>query len=425
MESVTTSKVNARPNASANYTIPLIILTSLFFMWGFLTVLNDILIPHLKGVFNLTYFQAMAVQMAFFGAYFVVSYPAGSLVKRVGYKKGVVIGLIIAGIGCALFYPAANLRVYGVFLGALFVLASGITILQVAANPYVSLLGPSETAPRRLTMTQAFNSLGTTVGPFFGSMMILSTVTATELVGLSPAELEQHNIAEAQSVQIPYLMLAATLIGLAVVFALLRNLPHIVDSEESDGSPAKSAWQYSHLVLGTIGIFAYVGAEVSIGSFLVNFIGEPHIGNMPEQQAGKLISYYWGGAMLGRFIGVAMMSYVKPAKLLAINAAAIILLLVVGSFTSGAVAMWAVLAIGLFNSIMFPTIFSLAIAKLGPATSQASGILCMAIVGGAVVPPLQGILADNIGLQLSFLLPIVCYAYIIYFAVIGHKPKEI
>ncbi|VUD59655.1 L-fucose-proton symporter [Thalassocella blandensis] len=424
MESTITSNVKAKPNASANYTVPLVILTTLFFMWGFLTVLNDILIPHLKGVFDLTYFQAMAVQMAFFGAYFFVSYPAGILVKRVGYKTGVVIGLIIAGIGCALFYPAASLRVYGIFLGALFVLASGITILQVSANPYVSLLGPSETAPRRLTLTQAFNSLGTTVGPFFGSMMILSTVTATELVGLSPAELEQHNIAEANAVQIPYLGLAATLVGLAVIFALLKNLPHIIDSDQSQVSAPKSAWQYSHLVLGAIGIFAYVGAEVSIGSFLVNFIGEPHIGNMPEQQAGKLISYYWGGAMLGRFVGVALMSYIKPAKLLAINALVIIALLVVGTFTSGGVAMWAVLAIGLFNSIMFPTIFSLAIAKLGPATSQASGILCMAIVGGAVIPPIQGLLADNIGLQLSFLLPIICYAYIIYFAVIGHKPKE-
>ncbi len=419
---IDSSKTAASASEPANYTIPLVILTSLFFMWGFLTVLNDILIPHLKALFDLTYFQAMAVQMAFFGAYFIVSYPAGNLVKKVGYKKGVVIGLIVAGIGCAMFYPASVVQVYGVFLAALFVMASGITILQVSANPYVSLLGPSETAPRRLTLTQAFNSLGTTIGPIFGSMMILSATISPETASLSPEELDAQRQAAAASVQVPYLMLAAALVGLAVIFALLRNLPVIIDSSD-DLSGVKPAWHHRHLVLGTIAIFAYVGAEVSIGSLLVNFMAEPHIGGLSEQVAGQLISYYWGGAMVGRFLGVAIMMRVRPAILLAINAVAIIGLLVVGSFTSGDIAMWSVLLIGLFNSIMFPTIFSLSIAKLGPVTSQGSGILCMAIVGGAVVPPIQGLLADNIGLQLSFLLPIVCYAYIAFFALKGSEPE--
>ena len=420
---IDSTKVSANTNASANYTVPLVILTTLFFMWGFLTVLNDILIPHLKALFDLSYFQAMAVQMAFFGAYFIVSYPAGNLVKRVGYKKGVVIGLIVAGIGCAMFYPASVVQVYGLFLAALFVMASGITILQVSANPYVSLLGPSETAPRRLTMTQAFNSLGTTVGPVFGSIMILSATISPETGSLSTEELEAQRQAAAASVQMPYLMLAGSLIALAAIFAMLKNLPHIIDSED-DISGLKPAWHYRHLVLGAIGIFAYVGAEVSIGSFLVNFMGEPHIGGLSEKDAGTLISYYWGGAMVGRFIGVALMMKIKPALLLAINAFVIIALLIFGSFSSGGLAMWSILLIGLFNSIMFPTIFSLSIAKLGPVTSQGSGILCMAIVGGAVIPPIQGLLADNIGVQLSFLLPIVCYLYIAYFALKGSDPQH-
>ncbi len=427
MVSIENSSATSTDNqhASKDYTVPLVILTSLFFMWGFLTVLNDILIPHLKGLFDLTHFQATMVQTAFFGAYFFVSVPAGFLVKKLGYKQGVVIGLIIAGIGCSMFYPAANFRVFGIFLAALFVLASGITILQVSANPYVTLLGPQDTAPRRLTLTQAFNAFGTFIGPYFGSVLILSSTTAAEVANMNPVELEAHKAAAAVSVQIPYLALAAALIGLAVVFALLRNLPYITDSSQTISPTDKPAWKHRHLLLGTIAIFTYVGAEVSIGSLLVGFITETGIGNMSEQQAGKLLIYYWGGAMLGRFIGVIAMGFIKPAQLLAINAVIIMCLLLFGSFAEGKVAMWSFLSIGLFNSIMFPTIFSLSIAKLGPATSQGSGMLCMAIVGGAIVTPLQGLLADQIGIHLSFLLPISCYAYILFFALKGHKPREL
>ncbi len=412
--------------ADKNYTVPLIILTSLFFMWGFLTVMNDVLIPHLKAVFELNYFQAMAVNLCFFGAYGIVSYPAGALVKNIGYKRGVVTGLVIAGIGCLMFYPAAGMRAYWIFLAALFVLASGITILQVSANPYVTRLGRSETASQRLTLTQAFNSLGTTVGPYVGALLILSVATlgATEIASLTPEELEAYHLAEAQAVQIPYVGLAVALIALAIVFAWLK-LPVIVDAEEAEGTPSKSAWKFPHLTLGALGIFVYVGAEVAIGSLIVNFLGEANIGNLPEHTAANYLMLYWGGAMVGRFIGVAVMQFVEPRKLLATFALIAGLLVVTAVLSSGSVAMWALLSVGLFNSIMFPTIFSLALNKLGPATSQGSGILCVAIVGGALIPALQGLLADNIGLQNSFFVPVFCYLYILFYAWKGSEPKAI
>jgi len=413
----------ATSTGNQNYLVPLAILTTLFFMWGFITVLNDVLIPHLKNLFELSYFQAMAVQLCFFGAYGVVSYPAGSLIKHIGYKKGVVLGLIVAGIGCLLFYPAGSSQVYGVFLAALFVLASGITILQVAANPFVTRLGKPEGASLRLTLTQAFNSLGTTIGPIFGSLLIFSAVNI-DTSTLAGAELIAHRQQEAEAVQLPYLLLAAALIGLAVIFALLKNLPVIVDSVTEQQHPAKTAWEYKHLILGAIGIFLYVGAEVSIGSLIVNFLGEKQIANMPEREAGTMISYYWGAAMVGRFVGVALMLRFRPQYLLTLAAIAACALLIATVFGSGNIAMWSVLAIGLFNSIMFPVIFSLAVDKLGPATSQGSGILCVAIVGGAIIPPLQGLLADNIGLQLSFLLPIICYVYIAFYGIKGYKLDE-
>lgn len=417
--------VSAASTDDKNYTAPLIILTSLFFMWGFLTVMNDVLIPHLKAVFELNFFQAMAVNMCFFGAYGIVSYPAGFLVKNIGYKRGVVTGLIIAGIGCALFYPAAAVREYWIFLTALFVLAAGITILQVSANPYVTRLGKSETASQRLTLTQAFNSLGTTVGPWVGSMLILSVATlgAAEIANLTPAELEAYHAAEAKAVQVPYVGLAVALISLAAVFALLK-LPTIVDAEE-EGVVTQSAWKYRHLVLGALGLFMYVGAEVAIGSLIVNFLAESSIAGLPEHTAGQYLMFYWGGAMVGRFLGVAIMQFLAPRKLLMIFALVAALLVITAIVGSGSIAMWALLSVGLFNSIMFPTIFSLALNKLGAATSQGSGILCVAIVGGAFIPAFQGFLADNIGLQNSFIVPVLCYAYILYYAWKGAEPKTV
>jgi FHS family L-fucose permease-like MFS transporter len=392
----------------------LISLTSLFFMWGFITCLNDILIPHLKAIFDLTYTQSMLVQFCFFGAYFIVSLPAGQLVKKVGYQKGIVAGLLVAALGCLMFYPAASMHSYAMFLSALFVLASGITILQVSANPYVTLLGPTESASSRLTMTQAFNSLGTTVAPYLGGLFILNE--AANSMAAAPS---------ADSVKVPYLILTAALLILAAIFAWLK-LPHITSAEtEEDEVVTGSAWQYRHLVLGAFGIFVYVGAEVSIGSFLINFFGEANIGGLEESQAAKYLTYYWGGAMVGRFIGAAVMQKIDAGKTLAFNAFFAMILVTIAMLTSGSLAMWSILLVGLCNSIMFPTIFSLALNSLGKHTSQGAGILCLAIVGGAIVPLLQGVLADIVGVQLSFVLPIFCYIYIVSYGLIGSKPTAV
>ena len=413
-----TSTVSSDSNN--NYRFALVSLTSLFFMWGFITCLNDILIPHLKSVFSLSYTEAMLIQFCFFGAYFLVSLPAGNLVKKLGYQKGIVTGLAIASLGCALFYPAADFAVYGLFLAALFVLASGITILQVAANPYVNALGSVETASSRLNLTQAFNALGTTVAPFFGAVLILSVASG------ATAELS-HAQAEADVVKLPYLLLSGMLALLAVIFSKL-SLPKIVEHTESidvsgtiNHNGKTSAMQSMHLVLGAVGIFVYVGAEVSIGSFLVSFLGEESIAGLKEADAANYIAYYWGGAMVGRFIGSAVMQKIPAGSVLAFNAFMASLLVLVAMNTQGAIAMWAILAVGLFNSIMFPTIFSLALRDLGPHTSQGSGVLCLAIVGGAIVPLLQGVMADNMGLQPAFILPVICYAFILFYGVKGAK----
>ncbi len=395
---------------SNNNRFALISLTSLFFMWGFITCLNDILIPYLKGMFDLNYTQAMLIQFCFFGAYFIVSLPAGAIVGRLGYKMGIVLGLSIASIGCLLFYPAAEIGVYALFLFALFVLATGITILQVSANPYVSALGPSNTASSRLTMTQAFNALGTTVAPFFGAWLIFSGA-------------EHVEPSNASAVQLPYVAISLTLIVLAIIFSRLK-LPHLGKSQQTQISPA-IALKYSHLRLGAIGIFLYVGAEVAIGSFLVNFLSEPNIAGIGESEAVQYIAYYWGGAMVGRFIGAAVMQHVAANKVLFVNALCSVLLIIMAISLDGTLAMWSILCVGLFNSIMFPTIFSLAINQLGDATSHGAGVLCLAIVGGAILPLLQGILADIVGVQLSFILPVFCYVFIIYYGLSGYQPVAI
>ena len=403
--------------ATTSQTGPLVIVTILFFMWGLLTSLNDVLIPHLKSVYTLTYLQAMLVQFCFFGAYFIVSLPAGMLIKKIGYQKGAVGGLLIAATGCALFYPAANSG-YALFLFAFFVLAAGITILQVAANPFVTALGPAKTASSRLTLTQAFNSLGTTVAPALGGLLILSAVTisADQLALLPAAEQAAYRAQEAATVQGPYLVLAGALAVLAIMFAMAR-LPKIDHATDTSGAAdgKGSATAYRHLVLGAIAIFVYVGGEVSIGSFLINFLGEGNIAGLSHAAAAQYVSLYWGGAMVGRFIGFAVMRYVSPGKTLAFNSLFAIALILTATFSDGHVAMWAILAVGLCNSIMFPTIFSMALHGLGKFTGQGSGILCMAIVGGAIVPFAQGLLADTIGLQLSFLVPAACYAFILYY----------
>jgi len=414
-----------------NYSFALTVLTSLFFMWGFITCLNDILIPHLKQVFTLNYTQVMLIQFSFFTAYAIVSIPAGILVEKIGYKNGIVIGLVTAGIGCLLFYPAAGYQSYIMFLGALFILASGITLLQVAANPYVAILGKPETASSRLNLSQAVNSLGHTIAPYFGSLIILSiaVLSADELKKMSPTDLNIYKLTEASAVQVPYLGLAAVLFVIAAVFAIIK-LPKIEASEISASGGEgqnfhdlhQSAWGYKHLVLGAIGIFLYVGAEVSIGSFLVNYFGQSFIAGLPEEQAGKFVSFYWGAAMIGRFIGSAATRKIKPANALVFNAVVAAALVIISMLTFGRVAMWSILAVGLFNSIMFPTIFTLAIDGLGKHTGQASGILCTAIVGGAVLPVIQGFFADNIGIHYAFFVPVVGYLYVAYYGLKGYKP---
>ena len=412
-----TSHTQSQNTGGNNYGFALTSLTTLFFMWGFITCLNDILIPHLKAVFDLTYVQAMLVQFCFFGAYFLVSIPSGHIVKKLGYKQGIVVGLLIAAVGCVLFYPAAQMHNYLVFLLALFVLASGITLLQVSANPYVSLLGPEKTASSRLTLTQAFNALGTTVAPSFGALLILGSASDAFL---TPAQ-------NAESVQLPYLILAAMLIALAGIFAWLK-LPDIMSEQkeaaENSDTIEGSAWQYRHLVLGAVGIFMYVGAEVAIGSFLVSFLAQENIAGLKEHVAAHYITYYFGGAMVGRFIGAAVMQKLPAGKVLGFNGTMAIILVIIAMSTSGQLAMWSILLVGLFNSIMFPTIFSLALNGLGKHTAQGSGILCLAIVGGAIVPLIQGAFADYMGVQLSYFLPVLCYIFIVFYGLSGSKPVQ-
>ena len=404
----------------SRFTAALIVLTLLFFMWGLITSLNDILIPHLKAFFTLNYVQAMLVQFSFFGAYLVMSFPSGYLVEKLGYRRGIVIGLVTAAIGCLGFYPAAGIQSYGLFLAALFVLASGITLLQVAANPYVAVLGSPVTASSRLNLTQAFNSLGTTLGPFLGSMLILSTATPTH------ARSTVHAI---QAVQLPYLGLAAALFLVAIVFSRF-HLPSISSpAPNTFDTPARetgerSVWSHRHLVLGAVAIFVYVGAEVAIGSFLVSFMARPEIAGIPQDVAGRYLSFYWGGAMIGRFAGALVLRKVPAGRVLACNALCATVLLVVAMAMAGKTAMWAVLAIGLCNSIMFPTIFTLAIARLGRHTGEGSGVLCMAIAGGAMVPVLQGYVADHIGILLAFCVPVACYLYIAYYGIAGHCLRD-
>jgi len=404
---------SAAPYSGPNYMPALVVLTSLFFMWGLITSLNDILIPHLKAIFTLSYFQASLIQFCFFGAYFLMSLPSGYLVEKLGYRRGIIIGLSTAGIGCIGFYPAASAQSYPLFLAALFVLASGITLLQVAANPYVSILGPPKTAASRLNLTQAFNSAGTTIGPYLGSVFILTVATGAAV----------DKAAEVATVQGPYLVLAGLLFAIAVMFSQFK-LPVVQGTDattaSADDHNVPSVWKHSHLVLGAVAIFMYVGGEVAIGSYLVNFMALPEVAGLPENVAGRYLSLYWGGAMVGRFIGAYVLRKIKPAQVLAFNAACVILLLILAMSTGGKVAMWAVLGIGLFNSIMFPTIFTLGIARLGRHTGEGSGVLCMAIVGGALVPMAQAFFADRIGLLPSFFIPAICYAYIVFYGLKGH-----
>ena len=395
----------------------------LFFIFGGITSLNDVIIPKLKELFTLNYTQAMLVQFCFFTAYLVIGIPGARLVKKIGYMRGAVAGLVTMMAGCLLFIPASQTATYGLFLLALFVLASGVVIVQVVANPLISLLGKPETVHSRLTFAQGFNSVGTTVFPYFGSLLILgslATVTASQLSGV---ELDAYRTAESQAIVHGYLGIAAALAVVAGAVWLFRNALKGESHEASSGLAGLDLLKRPRFGFGALCIFLYVGAEVSIGSLIVSYLMQDHVMGLAEQAAGKLIAYYWGGAMVGRFIGSAVLRVVSPGKVLAAVAIGAVALIAISTHTSGTLSGYSLLAIGLTNAIMFPTIFTLACEKLGPRAADGSGIINVAIFGGAVIPLLTGMIADATGsLALAFILPAACYAVIASFGWYARRP---
>ena len=423
-----------------SYKSALIFLTTLFFLWGFITVLVDSLVPRLKDVFEMSYAKTVLVQFAFFTAFFVVSVPAGAVLSKIGYRKGIVLGLLIMALGCLLFYPAAEFRNFTIFLIGYFTLAGGITVLQVAANPYVALLGSEEGASSRLNLSQAFNSLGTTIAPVVGALFLLSdsVKTSEEINALSTLEKVDYYAAEAATVQTPFLLIATFIGILAVVFAFIK-LPKVM--QESPKGGYLSLLRNKLMLMGALGIFVYVGAEVAIGSFLVNYFNDMNLAVIvadnetmmriansiastfnktfsnsdPKSLLGIFIIFYWGGAMIGRFVGAYLTRILPAGRVLSIFALLAIVMIAISITTNGLISMWSILAVGLFNSIMFPTIFTLTLEGLGELKAQASGLLCMAIVGGAIIPFLFGSLIDGFGFKTAFLLTMLCYGYILYF----------
>ncbi len=399
------------------------IATMLFFMWGFLTSLNDILIPHLKSIFSLSYAEALLVQFAFFSSYAIFAFPAGMIVDWIGYKRTMVVGLGVMAAGALLFLPAATTASFALFLGALIVLAAGITTLQVAANPYVANLGPERTASSRLNLSQAFNSFGTFLAPLFGGLLILGSATALsqeKIKALSAGALQAYRTQEASTVRMPYAGIALALLALAVGLALIKLPPMSFTQDirpgELNPTTHDSIWRHSQLLLGALGIFLYVGAEVSIGSFLINYFGLPEIGHLTEASAAKYVSLYWGGAMIGRFAGSWLLTKVRTSLLLGLFALVATVLVGISMASFGGVAMWSIILVGLFNSIMFPSIFTIGLEGLGALTSKGSSLIVCAIVGGAIVPELEGVIADRIGLHHAFFIPVLCYIYIAIFA---------
>ncbi len=414
--------------SGSNTSRALAMVTMLFFIWGFLTSLNDILVPHLQDIFNLSYFQSGLIQFAFFSAYFIFSIPAGKVVETIGYKKTMVAGLLVMAASAFLFLPASAVPSYPFFLGAMIVLAAGVTALQVAANPYVSVLGPPSTASSRLNLTQAFNSLGTTLAPFFGSYLILRGVNISPetLKTFSAAKLLAYHQHEASTVRFPYIGIGLTLILVAAAIAMFK-LPRIQTTQEfrpmgNSNNPLGSVLQHRNLVLGVVAIFLYVGAEVAIGSYLIKYFVQPDTGNLSIKTAANYVAFYWGGAMIGRFIGAGVLQRVKAGTAVGFVSIAAFVLTIISILSFGSLAVWSILLVGLFNSIMFPSIFTLGIAGLGPLTGKGSGLLVMGIVGGAIIPLAEGKAADMIGLHHAFIIPALCYIFIAYYGFIGSRP---
>lgn len=398
---------------------------ALFFIFGGITSLNDVIIPKLKDLFTLTYAQAMLVQSAFFAAYFIVSIPAAAIVRRIGYMRTAVVGLLTMTVGCLLFIPASSSGVFATFLVALFVLASGITIVQVVANPLISLLGAPATAHSRLTFAQAFNALGTTVFPYVGAILILGSLATIDPATLSGAALNAYRADETRVVVQTYIGLA---IALVVVAALVwHNRRKLIETPAPKVSMLRAfeLLRQPRFAFGALCIFLYVGAEVAIGSVIVNYLMEANVLGLDAESAGKHVPLYWGGAMVGRFIGAALLRMFSPGKVLACAASITIALLLVSATTTGMVSGWSLLLVGLFNSIMFPTIFSLACEGLGERAAEGSGLICMAIVGGAIVPLLTGHAADAVGLKMALIVPALCYAVILGFGVFARRPRTV
>ena len=426
----TARSLSSSAPGSTNYSA-MAMVTTLFFVWGFCTVINDAVIPHLQSIFGLSYTQASLIQLAFFGSYFFFAQPAGKLIEWVGYQRTMVIGLVTMGAGALLFLPAATTARYALFLLAEVVIAAGVTVLQVAANPYVTILGPPETASSRLNLTQAFNTLGDTVAPYVGGVLILG-VTAAATAGSPPlqgAGLTAYRIQQAASIKLPYMVIAGAVILLALAIAFYK-FPRIAVTR--DYRPANlnikqdSIWNHPHLYLGAIAIFIYVGAEVSIGSFLVKYFADPTIAALPLEKGAKLVTFYWAGMMVGRFVGSAAMQRIAANKILAWSGVGAGLLVLASLLGTGYFALVTILAVGLFNSIMFPTIFTLAVAELGPLTGRGSGLLVQAIVGGAVIPVIMGFCADKFGIHRSLVLPLLCYFFVVYYGWRGYRiaPEE-
>ena len=421
----TTSSIPAASNEAEQYAPHLrVFVFALFFVFGGLTSLNDVLIPKLKGLFTLSYAEAMLVQSAFFAAYLIVSIPAAMLVDRFGYMRTAVIGLLAMTAGCLFFIPASASGLFPVFLFALFILASGITTVQVVANPLISMLGPSATTSSRLTFAQAFNSLGTTVFPYVGSMLILGSLAKVDASELSGAALDAFRTEETHVIVRTYVGLA---IALCVVAGLVWQQRHsLVEKRDEDvvWSRAFQLLARPRFAFGTACIFLYVGAEVSIGSLIVTYLIQSDVMGIGEQAAGKHVPFYWGGAMIGRFVGAYVLRKFSPGLVLASVAGAVVTLLVGSANTVGPVSGWLLLAIGLFNSIMFPTIFSLASENLAERAPEGSGVICIAIVGGAIIPPLTGHVADLTSLRFAFLVPALCYAGILAYGVYARRPAS-
>jgi FHS family L-fucose permease-like MFS transporter len=416
MSVTTTAAAPSAAPAASDRTLFLLSL-GLFFLWGFATVLIDILVPKLKGLFALSYAEVMLTQFAFFLGYLVFSLPAGSLVSRLGYMRGIVVGLAVMTVGCLLFAPAARLGIFSGFLLALFIMAAGITILQVAANAVIAIVGPTETGSARLTLAQGFNSLGTTIGPLIGAKLILEggVDLPADVTSLAPDALAALRVAESAAVQVPFLGIAALLVILLIVFWVKRDLLPRTAGEIPSPTLGFGLLANRRLLFGVIAIFTYVGAEVSIGSLLANYLMLPSTIGVSALRAGQLVSLYWGGAMVGRFIGSFALSRIHPGKVLAGCGVGTILLAGISALTTGGIAAGAIIGVGLFNSIMFPTIFALSVAGFGKDAPKAAALLCTAIVGGAIVPVVTGAVADQTSLAAALIVPIVCYGWIVFF----------